>query len=164
MKLIVHSRNVSCFLTRYNVCTLKVPTIYKKTPFVPHVNLRHYIHYPQSSHYALLPAVFWLLPTEELLRTAQLNERNEATERRGQTMRVVSCRDIDRVTRRLTPGHSTHSNFIYGMRGYSTVTYIAKPPVGLWGPPSHALNEKLGPSLWDKAEGLPGWPLNFIDC
>jgi hypothetical protein len=75
-----------------------------------------------------------------------------------------ACRVIDRVTRRLTPGHSTHSNFIYGMRGYCTARYIAKLPVRLWGPPSHTMNEYTGPSLGDKAEGLPGWPLNFIEC
>jgi len=34
IKLIVHSRNEPCFLTRYNVCTLKVPTVYKKKPFL----------------------------------------------------------------------------------------------------------------------------------
>jgi hypothetical protein len=89
MKLIVRNRNVSCFLTRYTFVHWKYQQSTKRRLSFPRVNLRHYIHYPHSSHYSLLSAVFRLLPTEELLRTAQLNERNEATARRSQTMRVV---------------------------------------------------------------------------
>jgi hypothetical protein len=67
------------------------------------------------------------------------------------------------VTHRLTPGHFTHSNFIYRMRGYCTTKDISKRPVRLWAhPTTHWTNTQVS-SLGDKAEGLPGWPLIFIE-
>jgi hypothetical protein len=47
-----------------------------------------------------------------------------------------ACRVIDRVSRRLTPGHSTHRNFIHRMRDYCTAKSISKRPVWLWGHPT----------------------------
>jgi len=153
MKLIFHSRNESCFLTRYDVCTTN--SLQKEAfPFL--VLIFGTIHPTTLRPVFTLRSTFCCISCSTDRRTAP-NCKTEREERSNSTTEPDdACRDIDRVTRGLTPGHSTQSNFIYGMRGYCTARYMAKHPVGLWGPSSHSLNEYTGPSLGGKAEGLPG--------
>jgi hypothetical protein len=109
--------------------------------------------YPTLRPVFTLPAAAFRLLPIELLRTAQMNERNKATARRSQTMRVVISIAWHVAWHQVTPPIRTSST--------QWEAIVQQNVQSDWGPPSHTSKENTGPSLVDKAESFPSCPLNL---